>query len=140
MIKDVAEFNKKFDLPDGTVDLIGLNANSMSEILQYRIAFLKEELDETIIAAKDHDKVKFIDGLLDLCYVAIGTAYFAGVSPEQLQRCWDIIHTTNMSKIRATSSGDSNRGSPWDLVKPEGFIPPDIFIREVLDETKIDNS
>lgn len=24
---------------------------------------------------------------------------------------------------------DSKRGSTWDLVKPEGFIPPDIFIR-----------
>lgn len=65
------------------------------------------------------------DGLLDLAYVALGTAHMhrfpwaAGFA--EVQRA-------NMSKERASSSGDarSTRGHALDVVKPAGFRPPDV--------------
>jgi predicted HAD superfamily Cof-like phosphohydrolase len=47
--------------------------------------------------------------------------------------CWRHVHAKNMEKQRASIDGsDSKRGSSWDLVKPDGWIPPDELIRQEL--------
>jgi len=48
--------------------------------------------------------------------------------------CWQHVHDANMKKIRAASDGsDSTRKSPWDVVKPVGWLPPDPSIRLELE-------
>lgn len=55
--------------------------------MQFRIQFLIEEQIEFIHAIDDRDLVQATDALVDLAYVAYGTALFAGITPWN-QREW----------------------------------------------------
>lgn len=41
---------------------------------------------------------------------------------------WSAVQQANMSKVRALRHEDSKRGSTFDVVKPEGWSPPDIAL------------
>jgi predicted HAD superfamily Cof-like phosphohydrolase len=73
------------------------------------------------------DLPKIFDGLIDLVYVALGTAqlhHFPWADGfAEVQRA-------NMTKERATRAEQSTRGSTFDVVKPAGWTPPNII--EVL--------
>lgn len=88
-----------------------------------RLRFLKEELQETENAYVDGDLAKFFDGLIDLVYVALGTAHIAGLP---WQAGWDAVQKANMAKRRVELDEDSPRGHHTDVVKPKGWTPPDI--------------
>lgn len=61
------------------------------------------------------------DGLIDLTYVALGTAYLHGF---QFDEGWKRVHAANMSKVRVENVQDSTRKSKFDVVKPKGWVPP----------------
>lgn len=103
------------------------------ELYNFRIKFLQEELDEYKHAVETGDLAKQFDALLDLVYVAIGTADLQGFPWEE---GWAEVQRANMSKVPAGSSGDSKRGYSGDIVKPPGFQPPDI--EGVLEQAGID--
>lgn len=109
--------------------------------LMERINFLREELDELVEAAgmewndsRDPDKINTVavvstdkqdlggiaDALVDLVYVAKGTANLMGLPWEEL---WADVHRANMEKQR----GQKMRGgilSTRDAIKPEGWSAP----------------
>lgn len=113
--KDVNEFFEKFDFRKNEKP-----GHLTKEDIQRRIDFMQEELDE-IINAKNIDDIA--DGLIDLVYVAIGTAIKMGLPWEEL---WDDVHRANMSKER----GLTKRGYSEDCYKPDGWIGPKT--REIL--------
>lgn len=39
---------------------------------------------------------------------------------------WERVHHANMQKKRAEKASDSKRGSKYDVIKPEGWVPPDL--------------
>ena len=80
------------------------------------------------VSAGPKDFPKFVDGLLDTIYVAAGTLLLSGLSPDQCQELFLEVQRANMSKERSKGDDDkrSVRGSQFDVVKPEGFVPPDI--------------
>jgi predicted HAD superfamily Cof-like phosphohydrolase len=122
--KDVGEFHQKFGLPAFETRPRDWD----DELVDYRYKFLKEELDEFAEGVLDKDHAKMLDALIDLVYVAAGTAHLLGYP---WYTGWDRVQTANMAKIRAAKDGsDSKRGSSWDVVKPEGWTPPNI--EEVL--------
>ena len=50
------------------------NTELMAQFLEFRLNFLQEELNETRAAALvDKDPEEIVDGLIDLCVIAIGT-------------------------------------------------------------------
>ena len=57
------------------------------------------------------DRVKAFDALLDLAYVAYGTALFLGVDSAQWAAGMRAVHNCNMAKIRVAKAEDSQRGS-----------------------------
>lgn len=93
------------------------------EKLEMRRRFMQEELDEFIEAESQEDRAGMADALIDLVYVAMGTAFLMGLPWEEL---WAEVHTANMLKIRATRADESKRGTAFDAVKPQGWEPPDI--------------
>lgn len=152
---DVGEFHEKFGLDNTTHQDIGVR-NVPSDVLGYRMNFILEELRETVGALGGHFEPEYdqaeieldqgipsliglkvvippdtrvnhaeaFDGLLDMAYVIFGTAHFLGYPWQQ---GWRLVHRANMSKIRAKRDGsDSTRGHALDVVKPEGFQPPNI--------------
>ena len=61
-------------------------------LLQFRISFLNEELNELKDATNAEDVV---DALIDLCVVAIGTLDIFGIDPY---KAWDEVLKANMNK------------------------------------------
>lgn len=118
---DVGDFHRKFGLP--TSDHEAGPREISDELLAYRIRFLREELDEFIEAAEEMDHARMFDGLLDLVYVALGTAHMFGYPWRD---GWNEVQRANMAKERATSVEQSTRGTTLDVIKPEGWTPPDI--------------
>lgn len=84
---------------------------------------MREELDEFCEGLIDDDHAKMADALVDLVYVAMGTAHLLGYPWEQL---WEEVQAANLRKRRAATADESKRGSTHDVVKPHGWTPPAI--------------
>lgn len=118
MINDIKAFHEKFAL-----EYTGAPRVLPADIGRFRTKFMQEELDEYIAATMAGDMEGQFDALVDLIYVALGTAYLHGFP---FQKGWDEVHGANMRKIKAGPNGEgSKRGSPHDIIKPEGWKGPD---------------
>jgi predicted HAD superfamily Cof-like phosphohydrolase len=84
---------------------------------------MQEELDEYSSARSDSNLAGQLDALVDILYVAIGTAYQHGFD---LAEAWRRVHEANMQKVRVQKFQDSTRGSLFDVVKPPGWVPPNL--------------
>lgn len=124
MFDDVVQFHTKF----------GINYQGKPRVLPQgeqgnRLRFLNEELEEYRMAmllctreleADDLDKAEFnhnlaecLDALVDLVYVAMGTAHLHGFD---FNEAWRRVHAANMLKTR---------GEGWKkVIKPPGWEPP----------------
>lgn len=134
-MEDIADFHRKFDLAyDGKPRLLP------KDLSDFRIGFKEEELreyrdathvghleitghhtpDVGMITSCLEDQ---LDGLVDMVYVILGTAYLHGYE-MRWQEAWDRVHRANMAKVRATEASQSARGSTHDVVKPKGWEKP----------------
>lgn len=123
---DVGNFHLKFGLPAFEVGPDTDNTHEeYKEMLRFRFRFLLEELEEFAVGADKNDHAQMFDALLDLVYVALGTAHLLGYP---WQDGWNLVQKANMAKMRASGADDplSKRKNSLDVVKPEGWIPPDI--------------
>lgn len=126
---DVVSFNLKFSM------LVGHRPQHLTKRkLTERARFLREELDEFIEAAGLYyddeqgfsvvdvaqDLAGMADALVDIVYVAKGTAVMMGLG-EVWPELWAEVQRANMAKER----GVGKRGNLVDCVKPIGWLPPD---------------
>lgn len=131
MAQDIFEFHAKFGL-------LHLGGPRMlpADLEQFRIKFMQEELDEYIKACNHQDAEKAFDALLDLVYVAMGTALLHSFPWAE---GWRRVQEANMAKVRAEHAEDerSVRKHASDVVKPEGWKAPDhsdlVLIRRPCD-------
>ena len=143
--EDVRAFHDRFGL-DALRSTVPIPLSV--ELARFRIGFMIEELaeyaeasgaseigaalHELSVSARsarvcgDPDLVGAVDSLVDLTVVALGTADYHGTPwPE----CWSAVHSANMQKMRSAQDGsDSKRGVGFDVVKPAGWIAPDLAI------------
>ena len=116
----VGRFHKKFDLDHVSINALKIpHLINDKELIKFRINFLKEELQEIEDAFANDDLEGIADGLIDLVYVALGTAHFHHLPWEDL---FYEVHCANMKKRRT----GSKRGGIYDVTKPEGWKKPDI--------------
>lgn len=93
----------------------------LKQFLEFRMAFLDEELMETEKAVSENDAEEIVDGLIDLCVVAIGTLDALGVNSYD---AWNRVLAANMAKeVGVKASRPNPLGLP-DLIKPEGWEAP----------------
>jgi predicted HAD superfamily Cof-like phosphohydrolase len=123
LFEDVGDFHEKFGLPcyrQGTMPHF-----PPVDVIQFRFRFMEEELTEFAEACTEDNLAKAADALVDLVYVALGTAHLMGVPFDQ---CWAEVQRANMTKVRASGADDplSKRKHSLDVVKPQGWTPPDI--------------
>ena len=123
--EDVGLFHRKFNLPAVNNPRFAVADNEVPlDLLKFRADFLQEELDEFNRAVDSDDVPGMFDALIDLVYVALGTAHIMNLPWEA---GWDQVQRANMAKVRAAKDGsDSKRGSGWDVVKPDGWRAPDL--------------
>lgn len=112
----VSEFHEKFDLKT-----IGFTLPD--DVIKYRLSFIEEELEELRKAYADQNPEEILDALVDIVYVCLGTSYFHGFDFDE---AFARVHRANLSKQRATDPSQSKRGSQLDLVKPPGWVKPNL--------------
>jgi predicted HAD superfamily Cof-like phosphohydrolase len=90
-------------------------------LLDKRVDFMQEELDEFILAVGSNDVVGMADALADLVYVALGTADILDFPFDDI---WAAVQGANMRKV----PGPTKRGNKVDAMKPEGWVGPEATI------------
>ncbi len=117
--KMMQEFHEKFGLC-----YQGQPRQLPVDLLGFRVNFMHEESTEYIQACFKKDLEKQLDALVDLIYVAAGTAYLQGFD---LDEAFKRVHAANMRKVKAQRDEESTRGNAtFDVVKPSGWLPPDL--------------
>jgi len=97
------------------------NPEKWKAFLDFRIDFIREELEETEAALVSMDAEEIVDGLIDLCVVAIGTLDAFGVDPY---KAWDEVLQANMAKEVGKKPSRPNPLGVPDLVKPDNWKAP----------------
>lgn len=116
--QDVKAFHKKYKLEGpGTPQL------RRSDLMLFRMMLLKEEVCELFEAVEKKDLTAIADALIDIEYVVHGFSVTLGLPHDKL---WNEVHKTNMKKVRAKRAGDSKRKSTYDVVKPDGWVKPNL--------------
>ena len=114
-VNDIKEMHDKF----GVNPVVrSFDKEKLYAFLEFRIKFLQEELNETK-NAKDGDAI--VDGLIDLCVVAIGTLNAFDVDAYE---AWDRVHSANMQKQVGVKPNRPNPLGLPDLIKPAGWMSP----------------
>ena len=117
-VKDIHVMQTKF----GTRDAVEkMDKEKLRTFLKFRLDFLNEELTETKNALENADPEEIVDGLIDLCVVAIGTLDAYGVDAYD---AWDEVLDANMAKEPGVKEGRPNPLGLPDLIKPEGWTAP----------------
>ncbi len=116
-VRDIAEMHDLYQVREW----VAANPEKLNDFLDFRLKFLQEELRETEEAVEAGDAEEIVDGLIDLCFVAIGTLDAFGVDPYQ---AWDEVFRANMSKRVGVKESRPNALGMPDLVKPEDWVGP----------------
>ncbi len=93
----------------------------LNKFMQFRLAMMQEELDETKKAFEEKDAPEMVDGMIDLCVFAIGTLEVFGVDAS---KAWDEVYKANMSKEVGIKEGRPNPLGLPDLMKPDDWQGP----------------
>lgn len=124
--ENVGAFHAKFGL-DHALDNETKPRMITKDVVKFRYEFMKEELQEFNLGAFENDLAQMADALVDLVYVALGTAHLMGLPWDAL---FAEVQRANMTKQRATSVEESQagtgRGHILDVIKPPGWTPPNI--------------
>jgi len=118
---DINDMHVKFGVHEWLEQNLN-NKEKLQKFLEFRMNFIQEEFDETKKAIANGDCDEIVDGLIDLCVVAIGTLDAFGIDP---QLAWDRVHKANMSKERGIKPERPNPLGLPDLMKPEGWTAPE---------------
>ena len=113
-MEDVRAFYEKFQQPMSITPTTNLVTPTR---IAERAAFMQEELNEFNQGAVTNDLAAMADALIDLVYVAKGTAIEMGLPWEEL---WQDVQRANMAKV----IGTTHRGIKIDVAKPPGWVGP----------------
>ena len=118
LILDIDRFHKRFGFKKN--NNIGIPDDA--ELVNFRTSFLMEELAEYTNAIVKKDTAKALDALVDIVYIALGTAWLFNLP---FDKAWKEIQAANMKKVRAKDK-TGKRGTKFDVIKPKEFKEPNI--------------
>ena len=107
----VINFRQKMNLP------VSYSAKMIEQDrLDLHMTLLFEEFAELTNGINQRDMVEIADGIVDLCYIAVGLAVELGIP---FNRVFNEIHQTNLMKSPEFQAGGK-------ILKPEGWEPPKV--------------
>ena len=115
---NIREMHEKFGVRDW---LATATPEQKKELMKLRMRMLTEEFAETMDAYLQGDAEEMIDGLIDLCVIALGTLDIAHVGG---QRAWTEVWVANMAKNIGVKPGRPNPLGLPDLIKPNNWVSP----------------
>ena len=113
----VIEMHNKFDLSADRVPR-ALDTDEKN----FRVAALNEEVEEYEVATTRADE---LDALVDLQVFLLGTVHRHGFS-DVFDEAFNRVMDANMQKFLAGEAHKSKRGFARDLVKPAGWLAPNL--------------
>ena len=116
-VQDIHDMHSKY----GVHEWVKNNPEKLKEYLDFRLKFIFEEYNETSLAVNGRDPEEIVDGLIDICVVAIGTLDAFGVDAH---KAWTEVHRANMAKTVGVKESRPNPLGLPDLVKPAGWVAP----------------
>jgi len=119
-VMDIADMHAKFGVNDWQ-QFYKNDKDLMQKYIQFRMAMIQEEVDETNAAIVTGNPEEIVDGLIDMCVFAIGTLNVFGMDS---QKAWDAVHNANMAKSPGVKESRPNPFGMPDLIKPEGWEGP----------------
>ena len=100
-----------------------MDKDTLRKFLKFRGECIQEEVDELhhAISGKDIDAEETVDALIDIIVFAIGTLDLFGVDAN---KAWnEVLNANTAKKIGIKKERPNPYGLP-DLIKPEGWEPP----------------
>lgn len=126
IISKVFEFNEKvLNIHRPEISLLN------EKELEYAMKASLEELDEFHDAHTAKDVIGSIDAVIDQIYFQIGFLKRMGLTEDQVRRCFGAVHDANMEKKLGIQHKRGGEGVA-DAVKPDGWVPPEERIAEIL--------
>ena len=120
-VYDIARMHDKFGVTDWVFDNTEVGSDKVKELMKLRMRMLTEEYAETMNAYLQGDAEEFVDGLIDLCVIAIGTLDISGVDAST---AWNSVLDANTSKSTGVKPGRPNPLGLPDLIKPDDWEAP----------------
>ena len=121
-VKDIREFQEKLvEVEEGS--LFFLEGKSFEERVKLRMDLLREEVNELEEALLNGDPVETLDAIIDIHYIANGTAQETGVV-HLLPEAWDLVHANNMTKL--DENGKVVKNEAGKIIKPANYKPVDL--------------
>jgi len=123
LFASIEEFNK---------EVVGIDRQDINSLenkeSEWLVGALREEIDEYLDA---QDIVGKVDALIDLIYFAAGGLTRMGLTHEQSEAIFDIVHGANMKKAGGKKEGRAVEFE-LDAHKPEGWEAPEDRIKKIL--------
>ena len=119
--KDMQEMHAKYGVDKWMDKEKTSDWSRLNKYMQFRLAMMQEELDETKEAFELKDAPGMVDGIIDLCVFAIGTLEVFGVDAN---KAWDEVYRANMAKQVGIKEGRPNPLGLPDLKKPDDWQGP----------------
>ena len=117
-VEDISDMHRYYGVNKKVQDF---DVEKLKQFLQFRMSFLDEELTETKNAVLNNDAEEIVDGLIDLCVVAIGTLDSMGIDSYE---AWNKVLRANLSKEVGIKPERPNPLGLPDLIKPAGWKAP----------------
>jgi len=80
----------------------------------------QEELDEMFVALVTWDRVEIMDWAIDTIFVILGTLYKVWFTPDQIEKSWNAIVDSNLSKFPVTLN------EYWKIMKWHNYFTPNL--------------
>lgn len=120
-VKDIKNLYHQYGLSEAVQKL---EPAKLKKYLEFRLAFLQEELDEAkaALASNDPEKAEdIVDAMIDICVVAIGTLDNFAVDSYE---AWCRVNDANKGKEVGIKPNRPNPLGLPDLIKPAGWRSP----------------
>ena len=121
LILDIKKMQQQYSV-DKWISVNKKDPAMLEAYLNFRINFLEEELQETRSALQNYHHADIVDGLIDICVVALGTLDAFGVNTY---KAWNDVLRANMAKQVGVKLTRPNPLGLPDLIKPADWIEPE---------------
>ena len=115
----VAEFHQAFGIEYAELPTVSISQNTV--LLRHNL--MKEENEEYLEAAQNHDLVEVADALGDMLYILCGTILSHGMQ-DKITEVFNEIQRSNMSKLGA--DGKPIYREDGKVLKGPNYFKPDI--------------
>jgi predicted HAD superfamily Cof-like phosphohydrolase len=117
-VRDIAGMHRYYGVNEKVQEF---DKEKLQQFLNFRMSFLDEELNETKKAVRERNAEEIVDGLIDLCVVAIGTLDSMGIDSYD---AWNKVLRANLQKKVGVKPERPNPLGLPDLIKPDGWKAP----------------